>query len=46
MKRNFINATLIFVFAAAIMLASSCKKDDNEKSNTDKLTGKNLNISG
>lgn len=42
MKSNFYIYTLAMVFASVLMFSSSCKKDDDDPTNTDKITGKSF----
>lgn len=42
MKRNFYIFSIVFALTSVFLFSSSCKKDDEDLSNTDRLTGKNF----
>jgi hypothetical protein len=44
MNKNVFIYSITLALATVLMFSSSCKKDDDDPSNTDKLTGKNFVI--
>lgn len=42
MRKSIFIYTMALALASVLMFSSSCKKDDDDPSNTDKITGKNF----